>query len=174
MERQKHVDALKIRISGLSNRLHEYHFSTAPSEIGLEHNFTDAVNVDAVLDKTPGQLYLKAKIRTSGQFSCDRCVEEFKLMINGWYAMFYVYDDLGVEKFETEEVRVINSDTVHIDITEDVRQMTILSVPLKLLCKEDCKGLCPECGTNRNVRSCACKGDYVDARWEGLEGLLNK
>jgi uncharacterized protein len=72
----------------------------------------------------------------------------------------------------SDDVQVIAPDTVHIDLAEDVRQMISISVPLKLLCKEDCKGLCPKCGTNLNLGQCACKNDDVDARWEGLRDQL--
>lgn len=174
MEQRKPVDPLKIRVSGLSNGVHEYHFSTDPSNVGLGENFTVPVEVDADLDKTTAQLYLKARIRTGGLFSCDRCVEEFTQMIISSYALFYVYNELDTGKHQPEEIQILAPDTLYLDLTEDVRQMTMLSVPLKLLCREDCKGLCPQCGTNRNERSCTCKDGNVDPRWERLKGLLHK
>jgi uncharacterized protein len=62
---------------------------------------------------------------------------------------------------------------VAIDVAEEVRQVITISVPLKLLCKEECKGLCPRCGKNRNVELCDCRDDEVDSRWQGLAGLIN-
>ncbi|HEV8538501.1 MAG TPA: DUF177 domain-containing protein [Bacteroidota bacterium] len=174
MEQRKPLDDLKIRISGLSNGLHEYRFCSDPSEVGLGENFTVPVEVDAVLDKTATQLYLIASIRTSGLFSCDRCVEKFAQSIAGSYAVFYVYNEPEPGKHDLEEVQLISTDTVHLDLWEDVRQMTMLSVPLKLLCREDCKGLCPQCGTNWNERPCTCKDGYGDPRWERLQSLLHK
>jgi uncharacterized protein len=169
----EHSSKPKIRISGLSNGIHEYRFCTEAKELGLEPNFTHPVNVTAVLDKAQHQIYLKTEIATSARFSCDRCVEEFERPLAARINMLYVYDgDKTVER-DTDEVHVIAPDTVIIDLTEDVRQMVELSVPLKLLCKEECKGLCPRCGTNLNRGSCACKDDAVDPRWEGLANLLN-
>ncbi len=172
MKQPKHTDVLKIRISGLSNGLYEYHFSSDPVELGLRENFTSPVEVHVELDKTTGQLYLKMQIRTTGHFNCDRCVDEFEQAISCAYNMFYVYNEFETGKYESEEVQVISTDTVHLDLTEDVRQMTMLSVPLKLLCVEDCRGLCPQCGTNRNKESCSCKIEASDPRWEGLQHLL--
>ena len=57
----KHSDEIKIRISQLSNGLHEYHFSSIPPDVGLGENFKKPVEVDAVLDKASRQLFLKAE-----------------------------------------------------------------------------------------------------------------
>jgi uncharacterized protein len=173
MERSSHnVDEIKIFISQLSNGLHEYHFSCESDTIGLDGNFTGKVDVDAVLDKTTHQIYLKTVVRARGLFQCDRCVEEFEQPISSSYNMFYVFDEPEIDKYPAEEVQYIRHDTVYLDITDDVRQMILLSVPLKLLCREDCKGLCPHCGTNWNRQSCKCKEDAHDSRWDGLKKLM--
>ena len=170
---QNICDILKIRISGLSNGIHEYHFTSDPSEIGLEPNFTSPVDVLAVVDKAQHQLYVKTELKTSGTFSCDRCLDEFIQPIDARYNTFYVFDEEQRGKYPADEVQVLSPDTVSIDLTEDVKEVVILSVPLKLLCKQDCKGLCPHCGTNRNKSLCDCKDDRIDSRWEGLANLLN-
>ncbi len=172
MERISKGDELKIRISGLSNGLHEYHFSTVPAELGLGNNFTHPVEVDIVVDKTPRQVYLTSDITTSAVFTCDRCIENFDGPLHAKCSMFYIFDDLEKGKFQEDEVRVIAPDTVHIDISDDIRQMILLSIPLKLLCKEDCKGLCSKCGINRNNEQCDCREDQADPRWQGLAGLI--
>jgi len=166
-------DELRIRISQLSNGLHEYHLRGNTGEIGLDPNFARVVDVDATLDKTPRQLYLRAAVRTSGVFQCDRCLEEFDQPLSSSYNMFYVFDELDTTRFPADEVQVIGVDTPNIDLGEDVRQVVILSVPLKLLCKEDCKGLCPRCGANRNHQACDCREMTDSSQWRGLEGLLS-
>jgi uncharacterized protein len=170
---QRVGDILKIRISGLSNGIHDHHFISDPSEIGLEPNFTEPVDVRATVDKAQHQVNVKAELRTSGTFSCDRCLEEFVQPIDARYNMFYIFDEESAGKYRVDEVRVLSPDTVSIDLTEDVREVVVLSVPLKLLCKQDCKGLCPHCGTNWNTGTCNCKDVRVDSRWEGLANLLN-
>src|SRR5215469_6251135 len=60
-------------------------------------------------------------------------------------------------------------------LLEDVlREQTLLAVPLKVLCREDCKGLCPTCGKNRNVELCACAATTGDPRWEALKDIREK
>ncbi len=165
---------LKIRISGLSNGLHDYQFSPEPSSIGLGQNFRVPVEVDAHLDKAPRQILLRAEIRTAGTFACDRCLESFEQPIAARLNLFYIFDELDAGKLPPDEVKVISPDTVTIDLTEDVREMVMLSVPLKLLCREDCKGLCPQCGADWNVSACDCQQQVSDPRWSGLQDLLNK
>jgi uncharacterized protein len=173
MKPAKAGDELKIRISQLSNGLHEYHLKGSTAEIGLDSNFAPFVEVDAILDKTARQLYLKADVRTAGMFQCDRCLEEFNQPLSTKYTMFYVFDEQESSRYPADEVQVIGVDTPSIDLAEDVRQVVLLSVPLKLLCKEECKGLCPRCGKNRNAEPCDCREANESSQWRGLEGLLN-
>lgn len=168
----KQSDEIKIRISSLSSGLHEYHFSVKPSDLGLGENFTQQVEIDAVLDKEPRQMYLKTDVRCSGLFQCDRCVEEFEQKVSNHVNMFYVYDEIETGKYPPDEVQVLSPDTVHLDLTDDIRQIVTLAVPLKLLCKDDCKGLCPRCGTNWNRATCTCQDEIKDSRWEGLKNLI--
>jgi uncharacterized protein len=173
MERKRQSDEIKIRISGLSNGLHEYHFSSDPLDVGLKGSFTKPVVINAVIDKTPGQIYLKSDVTTSANFQCDRCLEEFDYEISTRCNMFYIYDELDAGKFSEDEVKVVSPDMVAIDFTDDVRQMILLAIPLKLLCREECSGLCPRCGTNWNNASCGCEqNEQTDPRWQGLQRLM--
>ncbi len=165
---------LIIRISGLSNGLHEYLFTAEPGEIGLNSNFHASVEVDARLDKTAHQLYLKAGIRTSGTFECDRCLEPFELPILARYSVVYLYNESDKGNYPPEEIKIISPDTTSINLAEDIREMTLLSVPLKLLCREDCLGLCPKCGTNLNRKRCACEVEPDTSRWTDLKKLLDR
>jgi uncharacterized protein len=164
-------DTMKIRISQLPLGVHEYHCTSTPVKLGLENNFLSPVEIDASIDKTPRQLFLRVNVTTSGTFQCDRCIEEFNLLLRNQYGVFYVYEAMDSEKNTADEVRVITPDTVFIDLTNDVSEIVKLAVPLKLLCTEECKGLCPRCGTNWNHTTCDCKEERVDSRWQGFEGL---
>lgn len=166
-------DVLKIRVSGLSEGVHEYHFDANPAELGLEDGFQHPVSVDARLDKTHRQLYLTASVAVTGRFQCDRCVEEFSRPLVSGYHVFFVYHEADTGTHEEDEVRIINADTTHIDLTDDVRETVLLSIPFKLLCTEDCRGLCPRCGINRNASTCDCRTDEEDSRWTELRKLKN-
>ena len=174
-KRDKNVSGIQIRIAGLSNGVHEYHFSITPADLLLEKYFRSEIEIDAQLEKTSRQLLLRTNIRTAAVFQCDRCLKDFNQPLKTEYSLFYFYREDEIEKLNVEEVSIIAPDTVSIDLAEDVRQMILLSVPLKLLCTETCKGLCPGCGNDLNFHPCSCEKEQIaDPRWQGLKDLLNK
>jgi uncharacterized protein len=77
-------------------------------------------------------------------------------------------DDLEVEEADLDE-QLVEGDEV--DLTEIIREQILLNLPEQVLCKEDCKGLCPQCGANRNLIDCDCGEDEIDPRWAALKNL---
>jgi uncharacterized protein len=165
---------ITIRISKLSEGVHNYHFTAEPETLGLDGAFHGPVEIEVELDKSNRQFYLSAEIGTMGDFTCDRCVTEFSRKIESRFAMLYVHDEHDAGKFPEDEVRLINPNEPELDLTDDLRQSVELAVPLKLLCTEECKGLCPRCGANWNERACECADETSDERWNTLKELLKK
>ena len=166
------VSVLKINISKLPEGAHERSLQATPEEIGLDSRFTKEVLVESTLEKTSRQLYVRTEFKTGGMFTCDRCLEEFEREVSSGFAAVYVTDSDGAPS-DSEEVQVITPDTNIIDLGEDVRQYAVLALPSKMLCRDDCAGLCPVCGTNLNRAKCDCGKDEVDSRWSGLQKLKN-
>jgi len=162
---------MKIKIGGLSEGVHQYRFQTPALAVGLGENFPGDVIVDAELDMSGTQLMLRAEIQTSGRFVCDRCTREFTSPVSTSYQMYYVTEGASFADIDATELQVIPPGSNIIDISDDVRQVSLLAVPLKLLCSEGCEGLCPYCGKNRNVETCTCVGPEEDSRWEALRAL---
>ena len=162
----------RINISNLSEGIHEYIFDAEPHKIGLDEWFCNFINVEAKLDKSLRQIFLQAKIRVEGKFICDRCLDDFLQQMNIEYSMVYIQGDRStVDVEKEEEIQILNADTNFIDLDEDVRQYILLTIPQKLLCREDCQGICPICGVNKNSASCICSVDVVDSRWDALKKL---
>jgi uncharacterized protein len=164
---------MRIQVGSLSNGTHVYHFEAAGSDLGLAESFRHPVSVNVTLDKEGTQLFLKASVSTRAAFVCDRCLGEFTGELHPNYHVYYVSDPSEGDRFDPSEVQVISPALNAIDIAEDVRQTVLLAVPLKLLCSENCKGLCPACGTNWNTGRCGCREDADDPRWEKLKNLNN-
>jgi len=159
---------MKIQVAGLSEGVHEYHFDTTAAELGLGQEYSGGVSVDAALDKSGNEILLKAGIRAESHVVCDRCVTPFAQTLTPSYQMYYVWNDPDAARFDPSEVQVIHPGLSVINLTEDVRQTILLAVPLKLLCREDCKGLCPRCGKNLNEGPCNCTEMPIDSRWDRL------
>lgn len=165
-------DGLKIRVSGLSSGTYEYSFTVSPSNLPLDANFDAPVEVKVRLEKTPSQIVVRGDIATSGTFACDRCLGAFREALSSRFAVVYIHDEQEAGRFPPEDVRVIAHDCTVIDLSPDVRELILLSIPLKLLCREECRGLCSSCGTDLNVAECGCRNENANRPWQGLEKLL--
>ena len=103
------------------------------------------------------------------KFNCDRCLAEYTTELKSEFTIFY--DWVGVREpsvLEDEqisidgEIDIIELEEPEIDIWATLRQQFYLMLPAKFVCKEDCKGLCSQCGNDMNKRLCSCSGKDVD------------
>ena len=137
-------------------------FDFSDEEFGGVFPFTTPVILKGEIRNTAGIVTIKAKADFSIEVACDRCAEDIR-------PEFTVDIEHGLVASLNHED---NDDYILIeDMKLDVRQLTLediyLALPGKFLCKEDCKGLCSECGANLNEGSCNCKKP-IDPRWEAL------
>jgi len=109
------------------------------------------------------------------ELSCNRCLKEFELPMHvnfeeQFYPTIDVVSGLPLAPFDEDEIFPIDAHH-HVDLTEAIRQNVLLDLPMVAICREDCKGLCPQCGQDFNLGSCECKPE-VDARLSVLKTLL--
>ena len=71
-----------------------------------------------------------------------------------------------------DDPSIVTYDEPRIDVAPLAREQCYLAIPMKPLCRPDCQGLCPQCGTNRNVATCTCENQWEDPRLAGLKSLL--
>ena len=162
----------RINISNLSEGIHKYHFESEPSRIGLDERFSGVIKIEVHLDKSISQIFLQADIVAEGNFFCDRCLEKFHQELNTFYSMMYVQGARSTADLDKEEeIQILKADMNYIDLDDDVRQYLLLTVPQKLLCREDCQGFCPTCGVNKNIENCTCDAQTMDPRWDALKKL---
>jgi len=80
-------------------------------------------------------------------------------------------DEVAIHEAETEIGYYVGEG---MDLEDSLREQILLAVPIKTLCRYDCKGLCPTCGANRNEQPCGCDQSKPDPRWAALAELKNK
>ncbi|MEX2116401.1 MAG: DUF177 domain-containing protein [Bacteroidota bacterium] len=167
------MSSLRINISKLSEGDHQYSLRTEPPDIGLDLRFDRNVEVEARVEKANRQILVRVEARAAGRFVCDRCLDEFRQDVMSEHTIVYIQGGDPPEDLEkSQEIQYLPKDVNIIDLGEDVRQFMILSVPVKMLCKEECAGLCPVCGSNRNTSQCSCTAEETDPRWATLKGFL--
>ncbi|MGE5593623.1 MAG: YceD family protein [Betaproteobacteria bacterium] len=123
-----------------------------------------------------GTLLVQGEARARARATCDRCLAPFDLEIISDFERQYVKGHEGAQPSRSpggegrgDDVREYQGDFV--DIGSDVRESLSLAVPMKLVCTDECKGLCPSCGKNLNGGPCDCPVTSYDARLTALSDL---
>jgi uncharacterized protein len=165
---------MKILLTSLSEGLHVLNFVEKLADFGLDNhpNLRRDVQIQVELEKRSPQYFLKNLVRTVGRFSCDRCLSEFDLDLSERSRVVFSTDAEMVRLNGSEEIHYIDPHAKALDITEDIRDALLLSIPMKLLCSADCRGFCAGCGANLNEEACHCAAPSMDPRWETLRKLL--
>ena len=164
-----------IKISGLSDGVHNFSFDEKVSLINLEEPFFGNFTAQIELSKTNNQMVMKTLFSVKAHFVCDRCAAEFEKEIEGTFRMVYFFGSKPTDGENKDENLVyLHHDADRIKIGDDLRDFALLTVPMKKLCREDCKGLCSHCGKDLNEGECDCDKSNTDARWLPLMELKNK
>ncbi len=121
---------------------------------------------------------LVGKVETNLEFSCARCLEPVGHDVN--WAFDLIYRPLGVDR-RADEVAITEAETEigyyqgeGLLLEDALREQVLLATPVRALCREDCKGLCPHCGQNLNIEQCHCEPHLSDPRWEALNEIKKK
>lgn len=124
-----------------------------------------------------GGVLVQGLLRAEVPFSCARCLEPVPtpLLVELEEIFVSTVDVLtGHALVMEEEDRALWIDDHHIlNLSEVLRQAVMVSAPMHVLCRPDCRGLCPTCGENLNTGSCLCQPE-PDARWAPLKSLLSQ
>ena len=144
-------------------------FKLEPLEFeGEEIRAIEDVKVEGVATSNEDVIVVNASIKTKLQLTCSRCLDTFIYPI-----------DIDIEERFTNDIDLQQDGTMFVegdslDITEIIENCIISTLPIKRLCKDDCKGLCRECGVNKNVENCSCLDYDVDIRLAKLRELFGE
>ena len=121
---------------------------------------------------------LVGRARTTLEVACGRCLEAYRIPIDVPFDLSYLpqVENAGQREHEIhdEDLSTAYYRGEAIDLGELLREQFYLALPMKPLCSEDCKGLCPHCGTNHNRGTCDCRPAWEDPRLAGLKTLLDE
>ena len=137
---------------------------------GVSYPVSEPVLAQGTVRNTAGVLMMEGQVRTTIHGICDRCAGSFDRDVTFPIDVVLV-TELANEENEDEWVFPLEGDSA--DLDDIVRTVFVLNLDSKLLCKEDCKGLCPKCGKNLNDGPCNCQKE-LDPRFAALKQLLEK
>jgi uncharacterized protein len=129
----------------------------------------------AELKQALKEIRVVGHVNTRMEAACDRCLETISIPVD---AEFDLINRPESYMPEAEELEVPASEAGigfyqgdGIDLKDILREQILLALPMHRICREDCKGICPVCGQNRNTAECACRQEPTDDRWSALKNL---
>jgi uncharacterized protein len=156
------------------------HFARSfqPAEVGDEsdaYRVVSGVALDFDIHKDRDRFRLAGTVRTELELTCSRCLEAFPLGVDASFDLRY----LPASTMSSEPEREVADEDLdlsyyrndQIDLNELLREQFYLALPMKPLCREECRGLCPQCGANLNTAACTCAPTWEDSRLAALRAL---
>jgi uncharacterized protein len=181
-----YAHTMEFKVSELEREPIDFDLKLAPGAVDLGEEAVQVGQLAAsgraeVLHehRGPGDIVpdIRLRGRFDGQFEvpCARCVEPVEIPLGADYDLIFrpaAADSEATERSITAPETEIGYYLKDGLLLEDaLREQVLLSLPVRTLCKPDCKGLCQRCGANRNTQTCSCEKGPSDPRWQALSGL---
>jgi uncharacterized protein len=144
-----------------------------------EISFASPLHLDIRVRIISNFVEASGKIGTSVNLACSRCLVPFTQEIVTPFEALYTEEVPDPELPEADGEIELTSEAIDVfpilgkqmDLSEAIREQVLLALPVRPLCREDCKGLCAGCGADLNQGSCGCQGEAVDPRFAVLKNL---
>ena len=169
---------MRVELENLEGGKGEFAHVYQPDElnpIDERVQLTEPAAVNGRVRVAGNEVFVKGHIDTRARVECDRCLQPVELPVNTDFALDYIsdadYESSAAAELTEADLSVSVFDGEAIDVDEIVKEQILLTVPTRTLCREDCKGICPECGIDRNTGECSCVTDNIDPRWAALKNL---
>jgi uncharacterized protein len=134
-----------------------------------------AAGVAELVERAGGEVRIQGRYSVELGAQCDRCLGRARFPLDAGFDLFY----RPASNIAREEEVEIDEGEAEIGFYEDgglelediLREQVVLALPMQRVCSEDCKGICPVCGRNRNETACDCKIESTNDRWGALRNL---
>jgi uncharacterized protein len=168
---------MKIIVSQISEleglRIEHIYPEGEPRLRGEEGRILGRPSLSVSVSREGAEVRMIGKVGASVEVFCDRCLAPISISVDEVFDLLY----LPPLKLEQEEEIELAEDDLRVgfyqgdevDLDDLVREQIELALPIRRLCREDCRGLCPQCGTNLNEAECFCQAEVLDPRWEALK-----
>jgi uncharacterized protein len=180
---------MKFKIRDLEREPVDFDLELAPGAVDLGEEAAQQGPLKTggraeVLHEHRGPKDIVADIRLRGHFSgrfevpCARCLDPVEIPLDADFDLIFrpaeADADLPERSMTAPETEIGYYQGDSLALEDVLREQVLLSLPVRTLCKPDCKGLCPRCGVNRNRQACSCDAGPSDPRWEALAGLRSR
>ncbi len=140
---------------------------------GQVYSFSGLLHVEVEKTADGKSFWVEMKLSCKGSVPCARCLKETPLEIGGTFRYFYTPSAEGNGQAAEDESTVpYPEDSVDIDLSAQIWESLVISLPEKALCAEECAGLCPSCGADLNLGPCSCPTESSDPRMQALRDAM--
>ena len=151
----------------------------APGELTLDDEraqLTDEVEIKGRASREHEQVRLRGQVKAEVEVLCDRCLRAVKVPVEADFDVTYLPAVVPAPSeatgLQAEELSFSVYEGEAIDADELAREQILLALPVRQLCREECRGLCPTCGADLNTQeTCSCHTEETDPRWDALKSL---
>ncbi|MEO8194963.1 MAG: DUF177 domain-containing protein [Gemmatimonadales bacterium] len=134
---------------------------------------TDPIEVEGRLSAAgPSRFYFSGRLSGETEMGCRRCLTEVGAAVDE--EAHFIFSSEGEDSTDDPDVYPFNPNATSLDLRPAVRELWLLSVPAFVLCREDCRGFCANCGTDLNTSSCDCTPVATESRWDALRAIRDQ
>lgn len=170
-----------IELASLERQGGKFAHSYAPGELDLNDErikVAEPPRVSGRIQQSDAKVTVSGKVEAKLQLECDRCLKAMSVLASTEFKVEYVtpevYQAGQAAELLDEDLTLSVFDGAVIDVDDLVREQLLLTLPAQVLCQDECKGLCPVCGGDRNLKNCNCQEADIDPRWAGLKEIVNR
>lgn len=116
-----------------------------------------------------GRYYFTGHLSGTATEACRRCLVDVACHVED--DMTALFAEPGLDESEEDDVFPVSAASLTVDLRPAVREAWLLAVPAFVVCREECRGLCPSCGVDRNEVACSCAAGRSDPRWGALRAV---
>jgi len=123
---------------------------------------------------------IEGNISTTVRMDCARCLQSFEMPLESSFALTYSQEEPVPEQSDAyqeeleltaEDMGLIYYQGKEINLKNEIQEQVVLAFPLRTLCRQDCRGLCPKCGADLNTEKCDCDRSPPAGKFDALKGL---
>lgn len=168
-----------ISLQQLEKRPVRFDVEIPPGELEYDGKLSQGSSLRAegtatLLTHSLGEIRVQGKLNVTMQATCDRCLEPSSFPIENQFDLLYMPAEKskdGEDEIDQAGIEVGYYEGNGLGLSEVLREVVLLALPMQLVCNEGCKGICPLCGQNRNQHDCGCHAEAADDRWSKLKAL---